>query len=425
MNIFKAYDVRGVYPIEINEKIVYNISRAFREFLGGKNILVARDVRISSSRLHKALLSGLIDSGVRVIDIGLSTTPMFYFAIKKLRTYGGIMITASHLPKNYNGLKLCGKNSIPISFGNGLEKIEKIFKNQNFKKYKKGSITNYNILNKYKKFLLKGCVKTELNVVVDSGNMVGVIDGKILEGVCNVKPLFFKIDGNIPNRGVDPSINKNTIKLSQTVLKQKADLGIAFDADSDRVVFLDDLGNKLQAHHVAWIFMDYIKNSKLVYDLTVSSIISKKAVQNNIKPIISKVGRTNIIRNMIKNKAVFGVESSGHYYYKKNNYLDSAVITALIMLKILHKKNMKLSDILKEIPETNIETIKIKSSKNLENKFLKGSKKVLKIDGTSILHDDYWVNIRKSNTENISKVTIESRNKKIFNKIKAIVKNNL
>jgi len=430
MSIYKQYDIRGIYPEEVNEDIFYNIARAFIIYIKKKRIIVARDARLSSPKLHKSILKGLLDQGVEVTDIGLSTTPMFYFAIKKYNLDAGIMITASHLSKEYNGLKFCKKNAEPISYNNGINHIERIVKIKKFKKVKKGSINQKNVFNDYKKFILKKAVKTDLNVIVDAGNMMGYIDGKILSSICSIRQLFFKPDGNIPNRGIDSSKLENLKKLTEEVIKQKADLGIAFDGDADRISFIDDKGNYVSSYKIACLLMGLIpKNSRLIYDITVSSIVNNEAKKYQLISIISKVGRTNVIESMRKNKAFFGVESSNHYYFKSNYYMDSGVMTALFLIKLLHKEKKKLSELLRQLPGTFYEQITIKDKniaiENLQNRFIKDAKKISKLDGVSIYHENYWINIRQSNTEDLIKITIESKTREKLNEIKLIINQNL
>jgi|SRR3989344_2702123 len=424
MSIFKEYDIRGVYPEEINPFTIYKISRGFGLFIKNKKIVVARDARLSSPELHKAVIEGLIDQGKEVIDIGLSTTPMFYFAIRFLKADGGVMITASHLPKNYNGLKLCGKNAEPISNNTGLTKIKDLISNNKFSNNQKGKITNKNIFLDYKKFVLKNTKKTKLKVIIDSGNMMGVIDAKILSSICKVKNIFSKLDGYMPNHEIDIAKFKNLKKLRKEVLKQKADLGIAFDADADRVSFIDDKGNYISPYKIGSLFLKLIpEKNKVIYDLTVSEIFKEKALKYNLKPIISKVGRTNIIELMKKNNAYFGLESSSHYYFKYNNYMDSGVIASVVLLQLLNIENKLLSELLIEIPKIHHKLINIKTKdkekliKKLYSKFSKNSNKIIKLDGISIYHDDYWINIRESNTEDLVKITIESKTKEKLNNI--------
>ena len=416
MSIFHAYDIRGKFPEELNEKIAYKISRSFAVIFKSKTVVVGRDARLSSPVLHKAVIKGLIDQGVTVIDIGLCTTPMFYFGIAYYKNNSGIMISASLLPKEFNGLKFCKEKAIPISYEAGLNKIEKLIQKNNFKQTKKGKIIKKHILNDYTKFVLKKSRNTKLKIVVDAGNMMGAIDGKIISKVAKVKPLFFKIDGTFPNRGTDSSKEENLVRLKQEVMKQKADLGVAFDGDADRVSFVDEKSNTIRSSIVgSLILIDTVKSgSKVVHDLTISRSFIETASKLKVKTIISKVGHTYVGRTMRNNNAVFGVERSGHYFFKYNFYMDSGVYATIKLIELMNKKKQKISKIIESIkkyPSTliNLEVKeKDKAMSKISELFIKDAEKVLKIDGASIYHKDYWLNIRKSNTENVLRIVIEA-----------------
>ena len=252
--------------------------------------------------------------------------------------------------------------------------------------------------------------------MVDAGNMMGAIDGKIISKVAKVKPLFFKIDGTFPNRGTDSSKEENLVRLKQEVMKQKADLGVAFDGDADRVSFVDEKSNTIRSSIVgSLILIDTVKSgSKVVHDLTISRSFIETASKLKVKTIISKVGHTYVGRTMRNNNAVFGVERSGHYFFKYNFYMDSGVYATIKLIELMNKKKQKISKIIESIkkyPSTliNLEVKeKDKAMSKISELFIKDAEKVLKIDGASIYHKDYWLNIRKSNTENVLRIVIEA-----------------
>ncbi len=420
MSIFQAYDIRGKYPEELNEFNVYNIVRAFAKLLKCKTIAVARDARLSSEALHEAIVSGLLDSGINVTDIGLTTTPMLYFASFYYKFDGAIMITASHLGKEYNGLKLCKKNAVDLSYSD-LKQIEKLSK-QKFKPVKRGKLVTKEIFNDYKKYILKNSKKTNLKVVVDTANMMSYLDVQVLKEISNVIPLFLEVDGNFPNHGVNPLIESNLKIIKKEIQKQKADLGIAFDGDADRVIFLDENSKVISPDIITALLTENIpRNSKVIFDVRSSKYLQESL---DIKPILSKAGRSLIQESMIKNKAQLGGEKSGHYYFKEFNYGDNALLTTIKVLKILNREKKKFSELVNKFKigysqgELNFKVKnKDKALQIIKKEFTKDSIKVLNLDGISIYHKDYWFNLRKSNTEDLVRLNLEAKTKEIFTEI--------
>ena len=426
MSIFHAYDIRGEFPDEINETITFKIARAFVVTFNPKTVVIGRDARLSSPILYEPFVKGLIEQGATVIDIGLCTTPMFYFAIAHYNHDCGAMITASHLPKEFNGIKLCREKAIPISYESGIDKIERLVREDNFPYTHKGKITKKNILKDYTKFILKSSKKTKLKVIVDAGNMMGSIDGKIISKIAKVTPLFFKTDPTFPNRGVDTSKDENLIKLRHEVIKQRADLGIAFDGDADRVAFVDNKGRIIKPAVIGSLFLKYLfkPKSKIVHELTLSKTLIETANKQKIKTIISRVGHSYMGLEMRNNNAVFGIESSGHYFFKDTYYMDFALYSAIKLINVLNKTKQPLSKLIAEIHQYPNLLIKIKTNykdkmlNKIENLFSKGAKNILKLDGISIYHEDHWLNARISNTENIVKIMIEADNYKKLNEVR-------
>jgi phosphomannomutase len=425
--IFKAYDVRGIYNKDFTEGIAYKIGRAFVSFLKCKEVVVGRDMRISSPSLSNAFMKGVIDEGADAIDIGQVSTDGLYFASGILKM-PGVMFTASHNPKEWNGMKFCKASAVPMNEDTGLKKIRSIVENCEFKKCKIkkfGSIIKKDILNGYAihvlSFIDKNKVKN-LKIAVDAGNGMA---GKIVPLVYNnlktkIVPLFFKLDGNFPNHPADPSKYENLKKLQETVKKEKCDFGMAFDGDADRVFFIDENGNIVNSSLISSLIIKNIleKNpkSKVIYNLVCSKIVPETIEKYGGKPILERVGHSFIKDTMRKTRSIFACEHSAHYYFSKNFNADSGLIASVIVSEIISKEGKKLSELLKEfekyfkIEETNFE-VKDKQAKLKEIEAYykkKNPKKILKIDGLSVYFNDYWLNVRPSNTEPLLRVNLEA-----------------
>ncbi len=426
MNLFGTYDIRGTYPEQLNEENAYLLGRAFVTYLKCKKVLIGRDARLSSEKLLLSLVEGITDQGADVIDIGLCTTPMLYYAHATHGTRAAIMITASHLGREYNGLKMCKGKDEYISYHNGGKELENIFLKKSFKKAKKGTISRTDLFEEYKHFMLKNFKKTQLNVIVDAANMMGALDGKILSQICNVKPLFFTLDGSFPNHDVNPLFEENTRTLRKEVTKQKADLGIAFDGDSDRVVFIDEKGKAVYPDILLALLVTHTlhKGQAVVADVRSSKIVEETAKIQEAKAFPCPSGHTFFKETMKKNKALLGGEKSGHYYFKEFFYADCPLLTALKIITILDKNKKTLSQLIKPyLKYVNAEekNFKVKDKKaslqKIEKEFSKGALKILKLDGLSIYHKDFWFNLRESQTEDLLRLNIEANNQKVMKKV--------
>ncbi len=431
MVIFKAYDVRGIYPEELNEEAAKKVGRAFSDFLGGKTIVIGRDMRLSSDRLFLSLAEGMTKQGINVIDIGIVSTPMSYFACAFLKADGSIMITASHNPKDYNGFKFTRKNAVPISEATGLKDIEKIFLSGKFKSsQRKGRITKKEIMQDYVNHVLSFIdvkkIRT-LNIVIDAANGMGGKETPFVYSKlpCKTTELFFNLDGTFPNHEADPLKEENVGELKKIVLKKKADLGIAFDGDADRVFFVSEKGEKISSDLIACLiaedFLEKNPNEKVLYDLRSSLIIKEKVEELGGKAIMSRVGHAFIKELLRKENAVFGGELSGHYYFRDNFYTDSGIIASLKIIEILSKKNKPISELIKPLKkyfqsgEINSKiSDKESKMKLLMEKYKDG--KLTTIDGIRIDFDDWWFNVRPSNTEPLLRFNLEAKTKSLMEK---------
>jgi len=431
--IFKAYDVRGIYGQNLTEEVVYKIGRAFVYFLKCRYVVVGTDMRVSSPKLSKALMKGIADQGATAIFIGQVCTDAVYFASGFLNK-PAIMFTASHNPPQYNGMKLCRENAIPINNDTGLQRIKSIIEDKRYenKKIKKnGKIIKRDILKEYvkhsRKFIdLKNLGK--LRIAVDAGNGMA---GKIIPLVysklpAKIMPLYFRLDGTFPNHLADPSKYENLIELQKTVKINKCDFGMAFDGDADRIFFVDEKGEVVNSNLISSLIIKNLlakrKKERIIHNVVCSKIVPETIKKYGGIPIIERVGHSFIKDTMRKTKALFACEHSAHYYYRDNYRADSGIITSLIVAEIVSRENKRLSELLDEfrkyytIEETNAE-VKDKEAKmgEIESIYKRQSpKRISRLDGITIEFDDWWFNVRPSNTEPLLRLNLEADSKKLM-----------
>ncbi len=435
MPLFKAYDVRGVVPEELNEELVYWIGRAAAEYLGAGRLLVGRDMRLSSGPLSKALCRGITDAGTDVIWIGQCTTPMCYFGVGHYGYHGGIMVTASHNPAKYNGLKFCRENAIPIGEDSGLKDIEKRFNELRAqaavscacaggkcgaKKTRKGRIIRKEILKEYVKHILSFAQDIKpFRIAMDGGNGM---TGKFLPVLIKKLPLkvtrmYFKPDGSFPHHEADPLKDENLVDLQAEVRSGKYDLGIAFDGDGDRVAFVDEMGRRVPNDLLSGLIAREIlsvKPAPVVYDLRSSWVVKEEILKYGGTPLESRVGHSFIKALMRKKDAVFGGEVSGHYYYKDNYFADSADITWIKILNLLSREKRTLSQVVAPLRryfstgEINFHVQdKDAMMRRLKDYFKDGT--ISELDGVSVHYPDWWFNVRASNTEPVLRLNLEAK----------------
>ncbi len=418
---FRAYDIRGLYPSEINEEIAYKAGRAIVTFLKAKQVIVGRDCRTSSLPLKKSLVYGITDQGCDVVDTNYCNTPMCYYAAQKMHA---LMITASHNPKEYNGIKITRKGVEPIGEHNGMKEIEKKTLGCHFKEStKKGKVTVKNILPAYVKEVRKivsGKYKP-IKVLIDGGNgMAGHVVPTLLKGLpIKYKLLYGEMDGNFPNHTPNPLVPENTADLQREVVKGKYDLGVAYDADCDRVFFVDEKGRRVQSAFALLLFAKHLlkKGESAAYSVNLSRIVKEGLEEIGAKARPSMIGHTEVPLTMKKYKAIIGGEISGHFYFKKFKYADSGDIGALMMMSILSQTDKKMSQLIKPYEkyatseEINYKVLdKPASMKRIEEAY-KGKIK-MRIDGFNIDAGDYWFNIRFSKTENYVRLNCEATSQK-------------
>ena len=417
--IFKAYDIRGIFPTDINAEIAEAIGRAYVEFTGARKVVVGRDMRPHSADLFEGLAKGLTAQGADVIDLGLSSTPQSYFANGTLKADGSIMITASHNPGEWNGFKLCLADAVPISGVTGIMDIQKIVEEKSWKKCDKpGKVTTYDIKEQYAKFL-RSFVKFDrkFKVVVDYANAMGLYEFAGIRELFEVIPLYDTLDGTFPNHEANPLQTDTLDAICAKVKETGADFGAAFDGDADRCGFIDDEGNIIPMDlFTALIAQDILSNgpTTILYDLR-----SSKAVPECIRalggtPIQSRVGHAFIKAQMRETGAVFAGELSGHYYFKQNFTAESQGLAVVMLANLLAKSGKKIHDLVAPLRKY-FSSGEINSKVNGDPRAIMAEIKerykdghVFELDGVSVEFPDWWCNVRASNTEPLLRLIVEA-----------------
>ena len=428
--IFKAYDIRGIYPEQINGDIAYLVGRAFVKFLKKEktNIVVGRDARLSTPELFKGLVKGITDQGANVIDIGFSITPMVYFATAHFKLDGGIQVTASHNPSQYNGFKMVRENAVPIGGHSGIKEIQEMVIKGNFETKKKGEAQKKEILSDYAKFNLKdfdlGKIKN-FKIVVDTANAVpGIVAPEFFKKIdCKTYYLYSKLDGNFPNHSPDPIIKENLKGLQKEILNRGADLGIAFDGDGDRIIFVDEKGKIISGDLIsAFIVTKLLKEKpgeKILCDIRSSALVQMAIKEAGGRVVIGRVGHSFIKERMRKENILFQGELNGHYYLRDHYFSEVPFFIIFKVLQELAESKKSLSELVEPFikyfysGEMNFEVEgKEGILKLLEKKYNKG--KVLKIDGLRVDFKDWWFNARPSNTEPVLRLVVEANTEKLM-----------
>ncbi|MCP4584144.1 MAG: phosphomannomutase/phosphoglucomutase [candidate division Zixibacteria bacterium] len=422
-SIFKAYDIRGVYPGQVNPDVYKAIGTAVGNVLGAKTGVVGRDMRNSSQELAAAFVEGLRDAGVDVTDIGLVSTDSLYFAVGKMDFDCGAIITASHNPSQYNGLKICKKGAEPLSSQGELADVMNLLVKDEFKSAtKKGSLSEQDIISSFIDHVLT-FVDTQaikpFKIVIDAGNgMAGLIVPKLFEKLpCQLVPMFFELDGSFPNHPASPLEPENIADLRRRVLQEKADFGAAFDGDADRMFLVDEnanpLGGDMVTALVARSMLEKNPGAKIIYNLICSKAVPRVITESGGNPIRTRVGHAFIKALMKGNDAVFGGEHSGHFYFRDNWFADSGLIAFVICLELLSAKESKLSQLVASIDtfyrsgeiNSRVEDIPAKLDE-LIGAFPRAV--IDKLDGVTIDNGDFWFNVRPSNTEPLLRLNLEA-----------------
>lgn len=440
--IFREYDIRGVVEKDLTDDVVKNIGRAFATYMkerGKVNASVGRDGRLSSEHLKNLIVEGMVESGLKVVDLGQCPTPLFYFSLFNMDVDGGIMVTGSHNPPEFNGFKVAyGKTTL---FGEEIQDIRRIIEDKRFTK-KQGSYREYkNIVEDYYNFLRQNIkINKSFKIVVDAGNGVaGTVAVPIMrEFKQEVIDIFCDVDGRFPNHFPDPTVEKNIITLKETVLKNKADVGIGYDGDGDRIGVVDNEGNVIWGDYLMIIFArDIFKERKGAY--FVSEVKCSKNLYEDIerhggKPVMWKAGHSLIKQKMKELNAVLGGEMSGHMFFADRFFgYDDAIYASLRFIEIMEKEKRPVSEFLKDLPklystpEIRLDCpdhLKFQVVKNLTEYYRK-KYNIIDIDGVRVIMNDGWGLVRASNTQPVLVLRFEAESLEALDRIQNIVNNDL
>jgi phosphomannomutase len=428
-NIFKAYDVRGLYPQEVNEEAARLIGCGFVAYLGAKRIAVSRDMRLSSPTMAAAFIEGARQQGADVVDYGMMGTDMLYFAVARDHHDGGVQITASHNPKEYNGIKMVRREAFPLSGESGINDIRDMIAAGQLPPpaAKPGGLTQANVVDDYVKHVLSFIdvsIIRPFNVVLDAGNgIAGMVAPLLFKHLPTRKltTLCFDVDGTFPNHEANPLIEENRRDITERVIAEKADIGIAWDGDADRCFFLDGAGEFIAGDFItallAEAFLIKHPGAKIVYDVRASYAVKDTAAKYGSEALMNRVGHAFFKRRMREDNAIFGGEVTGHYYFRDNFFADNGFIPALLILELMSRKGQTLRDLLAPLREkyfisgeinTKVSDLKKAQEKidGLSARYQAG--KVYTMDGVSVEFPDWHFNVRGSNTEPMLRLNLEA-----------------
>jgi phosphomannomutase len=427
-SIFKAYDVRGLYPSEVNEEGARLIGRAFVAYLNAKRIAVTRDMRLSSPTVAAAFIEGARLQGADVVDYGMAGTDMMYFAVARDGHDGGAQITASHNPKEYNGIKLVRREAFPLSGDAGIGDIRDMVNGNRLPApaSTRGSLSHSEMLDDYVNHVMsfiEPSVVKPFKVVADAGSgIAGMVAPRLFERLpCRVTPLCFEIDGTFPNHEANPLIEENRAHIVERVLQEKADIGIAWDGDADRCFFIDGTGEFVAGDFVTALLAEsfLLKHpaAKIVYDVRASYAVKDIVAKYGGSALMNRVGHAFFKRRMREEGAIFGGEVTGHYYFRDNFYADNGFIPALLILELMSKKDMTLAELLAPLREkyfisgeinTKVSDMRVVQEKidGLSARYTDG--RVYTMDGVSAEFADWHFNVRPSNTEPLLRLNLEA-----------------
>ncbi|HAT10050.1 MAG TPA: phosphomannomutase/phosphoglucomutase [Planctomycetes bacterium] len=418
---FKAYDIRGLYPQELNESLAYQTANATAQVLGlaGKRFVVGRDMRVSGPMLKVAVVKGLVDAGVHVVDVGMVSTPAVTFSMHHLETEGGIQVTASHNPAAYGGIKITGPGFKPIGGGSGMEEIEAIARACKIVKKPGGSVTEVVTLDAYATFLAKlWAPKRKLKIVIDGGNgIIGTLFQHLLPKLGNIEvvALNFDPDGRFPVHEANPLKLENLKDLQARVKAENADFGAAFDGDGDRCALVDETGEFISCDLTTALLAKYFlakePGATVAYDLRSSKVVAEYVQSLGGKAVETRVGHSFIKQTLKHEHAVFAGELSGHYYFRDFWNADSGLY-AFILLANIASETPKLSSLVKPLLKyfhTGEINFKVADAATVfaRAKALPGGK-VQELDGVTVRFADWWFNLRASNTEPVVRLNLEA-----------------
>lgn len=427
--IFRAYDIRGIYPEDIDPELSRSVARAMLRMLEGKRIAVSMDVRLSNEALTKPLLDELVAGGAQVWYIGVAPTPLMYFTIAKYGLDGGIAVSASHNPPQWNGYKLCGKEGKVFGLGEGLEKIKDIIDREDFGAATGGGIIlekRNEVMADYEKFIKENSrMERKLRIGIDPGNgtCCGFASGIMRRAGQEVVAINDEPDGRFPSR--DPEPKPETIKELCSMVKESGlDFGVAFDGDGDRAIFVDDRGVVLGGDRTLALFSDNMiePGDKVVYEVSCSDAVKEVVERRGGVAVLTGVGRSNLENKMLEVGARMGGEISGHMYFRESYYFDDAFFAAAKMVELLSSKGRKLSELLEALPAYTSRLVEFNVSDEMKFKVVdavarslkKRGGKLITMDGVKLVTDRGWFIIRASNTGPKVKMVAEGKDDRLL-----------
>jgi phosphomannomutase len=427
-SIFKAYDVRGLYPSEVNEDAARLIGRGFVSYLNATRIGVSRDMRLSSPSVAAAFIDGARSQGADVVDYGMMGTDMMYFAVARDGHDGGAQITASHNPKEYNGIKLVRREAFPLSGDAGISEIRDMILNRTLPAQAQhaGSLTTMDVIHDYVEHVLSfidPSIVKPFNLVLDAGNgIAGLVAPTLFARLpCRLTTLCFEVDGTFPNHEANPLVEENRRDLVERVVREQADIGIAWDGDADRCFFIDGTGEFIAGDFITALlaesFLLKTPGAKIVYDVRASYAVKDIVAKYGGTALMNRVGHAFFKRRMREEAAVFGGEVTGHYYFRENFYADNGFIPALLILELMSRKGQTLNELLQPLREkyfisgeinTRVGDMRAVQEKidGLAARY--ADARVYALDGVSAEYPDWHFNVRASNTEPMLRLNLEA-----------------
>ncbi|HSO23263.1 MAG TPA: phosphomannomutase/phosphoglucomutase [Chondromyces sp.] len=439
--IFKAYDIRGTYPDQVDETIAFRVGYHFRDLLDeedlarGPVVVVSRDMRSHSVPLAEALKHGLRARGVAVVDIGVADTPQNYFGTGFLKASGGIQVTASHNPAVYNGFKMSRRDAIPVSYETGIAELERLVKSSEATAdlAPVAGEKARSVFAEYTGHVLAEMTVSEprLKLAADAANGMSTIYLPILEKL-NVElvPLYFELDGTFPNHEANPLKSENLVDVERAVLEHGCDLGVAFDGDADRAILIDEKGRAISADKITGLlaprFLRTEPGAAIIYDLR-SSWATKEAIEEaGGVPVRERVGHSFMKATMRKHNSPFGGELAGHFYFRRNFTADSSIMTVIEALNHLRETGKPLSELVAPLERyfaTGEVNFHVDDKEGMISRLAKdfADGEVDYLDGVTVQFDDWWFNVRPSNTEPLLRLVLEARSRELMDEKKAVL----
>jgi len=423
--IFKAYDIRGLHPSQLDAEVARRVGRAFVDYLGARRIAVGRDCRLSSPELARAFVEGARSQGASVVDIGVVGTDMLYYQVAAKDLDGGAIITASHNPSDWNGMKLVRRGALALSGDAGIKEIRDWVTAGRYADAPRpsGAIESAVVVEEYTRHCLAFVDKAAvppLKVVLDAANGMGAVGAAAVFAHLPVETvrMYFDLDGTFPNHPADPLVEENRRDVVARVLAERADLGIAWDGDADRCFFIDDTGEYVPGDFVTALLGESFARrepaARIVYDVRASRAVADRVTAAGGVPLVNRVGHAFIKKRMRDENAVFGGEVSGHFYFRENWFADNGMIPALLVLERIGREGRSLSRLLAPLRERYHISGEINSRVadteraigRIAERFADG--RTTRLDGLSVDYDDWHFNVRPSNTEPLLRLNLEA-----------------